>query len=208
VEIERGLFRRVIELGRDAAAQHARATYQDGILRLDYDSENIGRTNFSGLKDPQLDTMLRIGSGRMGEVASTGDRGGDGAVPERRSSCVLGRIGAGEQPKCRQAPQRQDPQGQSLVAGGLGGGRPGSGTTKVKAVSVPSYSTVAGLAAPAHAAGVSALSDQAQAGAIMWVGGSTIALAVGLWAILAAMVAEERRLTTRENRLRAAGGAG
>ena len=50
----------------------------------------------------------------------------------------------------------------------------------------------------AHALGVSAIVDQQQAGAIMWVAGSTIMVAVGLWAVLAAMVAEERRLQARE----------
>jgi putative copper resistance protein D len=63
-------------------------------------------------------------------------------------------------------------------------------------------------AAPAHAAGISALADQAQAGAVMWVGGNTIVIAVGLWAILAVMVGEERRLAAREARVRAAGGTG
>jgi putative membrane protein len=53
---------------------------------------------------------------------------------------------------------------------------------------------------PAHALGISALNDQAQAGAIMWVVGNSIMVAVGLWAALAAMVAEERRLLTREGR--------
>jgi cytochrome c oxidase assembly factor CtaG len=53
---------------------------------------------------------------------------------------------------------------------------------------------------PAHALGVSALEDQGQAGAIMWVVGSSVMVAVGLWAALAAMVAEERRMVARENR--------
>lgn len=53
---------------------------------------------------------------------------------------------------------------------------------------------------PAHALGVSALDDQGQAGAIMWVVGSSIMVAVGLWAALAAMLAEERRMVARENR--------
>jgi cytochrome c oxidase assembly factor CtaG len=53
---------------------------------------------------------------------------------------------------------------------------------------------------PARALGVSALDDQGQAGAIMWVVGSSIMVAVGLWAALAAMVAEERRLVAREAR--------
>lgn len=35
VEIERGLFRRVIELGRDVVADRARARYEDGMLRVE-----------------------------------------------------------------------------------------------------------------------------------------------------------------------------
>ena len=57
--------------------------------------------------------------------------------------------------------------------------------------------------APARALGISALDDQAQAGAIMWVVGGVIMTAVGLWAAMAAMVAEERRLVAREARLAA-----
>jgi len=53
---------------------------------------------------------------------------------------------------------------------------------------------------PAHALGVSAVDDQGQAGAIMWVVGDVIMVAVGLWAALAAMLAEERRLLAREAR--------
>jgi putative membrane protein len=53
---------------------------------------------------------------------------------------------------------------------------------------------------PGHALGVSALDDQGQAGAIMWVVGNSIMVAVGLWAALAAMLAEERRLVAREAR--------
>jgi putative membrane protein len=53
---------------------------------------------------------------------------------------------------------------------------------------------------PAHSLGISALNDQAQAGAIMWVVGNSIMVAVGLWAALAAMVAEERRMLAREGR--------
>jgi len=55
-------------------------------------------------------------------------------------------------------------------------------------------------AAPAHALEISAVDDQAQAGAIMWVVGDVIMVAVGLWAAVAAMVAEERRLVAREGR--------
>lgn len=53
---------------------------------------------------------------------------------------------------------------------------------------------------PARALGISALDDQGQAGAIMWVVGNTIMVAVGLWAAVAAMVAEERRQVAREAR--------
>jgi HSP20 family protein len=35
VEIERGLFRRVIELGRDVIADEAKARYEDGMLRVE-----------------------------------------------------------------------------------------------------------------------------------------------------------------------------
>ncbi|HLH13758.1 MAG TPA: cytochrome c oxidase assembly protein [Solirubrobacteraceae bacterium] len=51
---------------------------------------------------------------------------------------------------------------------------------------------------PARALGVSALADQAQAGAIMWVGGGVTLVAAGLYLAMAAMSAEERRLQARE----------
>ncbi len=35
LEIEHGPFRRTIELGAEVIAEHARATYQDGILRVE-----------------------------------------------------------------------------------------------------------------------------------------------------------------------------
>jgi putative membrane protein len=53
---------------------------------------------------------------------------------------------------------------------------------------------------PAHALGISATDDQAQAGAIMWVLGNSVMVAVGLWVSVAAMIAEERRLVARESR--------
>ena len=53
---------------------------------------------------------------------------------------------------------------------------------------------------PARALGISALDDQAQAGAIMWVVGDTIMVAIGLWAAVAAMVAQERRQVAHESR--------
>lgn len=53
---------------------------------------------------------------------------------------------------------------------------------------------------PARTLGISALDDQAQAGALMWVAGGVVMTAVGLWAAVAAMVAEERRQVAREAR--------
>jgi putative membrane protein len=53
-------------------------------------------------------------------------------------------------------------------------------------------------AAGAHSLGVSALQDQQRAGTIMWVIGSTLLVAAGLWQAMAAMRAEERRLQSRE----------
>ena len=35
VEIERGQFQRVIELGADVRAQEAKAVYEDGMLRVE-----------------------------------------------------------------------------------------------------------------------------------------------------------------------------
>ncbi|MDQ6816446.1 MAG: cytochrome c oxidase assembly protein [Actinomycetota bacterium] len=56
----------------------------------------------------------------------------------------------------------------------------------------------ASYAAPARAMGTSALVDQAAAGAIMWVVGDVIMVAVGLWSTIAALVAEERRQRVRD----------
>lgn len=61
---------------------------------------------------------------------------------------------------------------------------------------------------PARTLGISALDDQAQAGAIMWVLGGSIMVAVGLWAAVAAMVAEERRQVARDARADASLGRG
>jgi cytochrome c oxidase assembly factor CtaG len=52
----------------------------------------------------------------------------------------------------------------------------------------------------ARALGISALDDQAQAGAIMWVVGNAIMAGVGLWAAVSEMVTEERRQVAREAR--------
>jgi putative membrane protein len=48
--------------------------------------------------------------------------------------------------------------------------------------------------------GLSPVADQADAGAIMWVVGNITMIAVGLWVIFAALVAEERRQQRREAR--------
>lgn len=53
-------------------------------------------------------------------------------------------------------------------------------------------------AAPAHSLHISALVDQANAGAIMWVGGNTIMATAGLWVAISALLAEERRMSARE----------
>lgn len=59
---------------------------------------------------------------------------------------------------------------------------------------------------PARALGVSALSDQATAGAIMWVVGNTIMVFGGLWGVLAALVRDERRQQARDARIAAGAG--
>jgi cytochrome c oxidase assembly factor CtaG len=51
---------------------------------------------------------------------------------------------------------------------------------------------------PARALGISAVVDQQQAGAIMWVLGSTLMVAAGLWLAMTALLAEERRLQVAE----------
>jgi putative copper resistance protein D len=55
-----------------------------------------------------------------------------------------------------------------------------------------------GYAAPARTLGISAVTDQQQAGAIMWVLGSSLMVVCGLWQAMAALIAEERRLQVRE----------
>ena len=55
-----------------------------------------------------------------------------------------------------------------------------------------------GYAAPARALGISAVADQQQAGAIMWVLGSSLMVVCGLWQAMAALIDEERRLQVRE----------
>jgi putative copper resistance protein D len=51
-----------------------------------------------------------------------------------------------------------------------------------------------------RALGVLAVRDQADAGAIMWVVGNTTMVAIGLWATMATLLGEERRLRAREPR--------
>ena len=53
-------------------------------------------------------------------------------------------------------------------------------------------------AEPAHALGVSAVSDQQLAGSIMWIAGTFLMAMAGLWQVMAALVAEERRMQIRE----------
>jgi len=53
-------------------------------------------------------------------------------------------------------------------------------------------------AIPARSLGISAVTDQQEAGAIMWVLGSCLMIAAGLWQAMAAMTAEERRLRVSE----------
>ena len=53
-------------------------------------------------------------------------------------------------------------------------------------------------AQPARALGISAVADQQQAGAIMWVFGTSLMVAAGLWQAMAALEGEEQRLRSRE----------
>ncbi|MDQ6842279.1 MAG: cytochrome c oxidase assembly protein [Actinomycetota bacterium] len=55
-------------------------------------------------------------------------------------------------------------------------------------------------ATAARTMGISAATDQADAGAIMWVVGDVIMVAIGLWATIGALVAEERRQQARDAR--------
>ena len=57
-----------------------------------------------------------------------------------------------------------------------------------------------GYALPARSFGISAITNQQQAGAIMWVLGSTLMVGAGIWQAMAALSAEERRHQTREQR--------
>jgi putative membrane protein len=59
-------------------------------------------------------------------------------------------------------------------------------------------------AQPAHALGISAVVDQQQAGAIMWVLGSSLMVVCGIWQAMAALITEERRMQNRERRADAA----
>jgi putative membrane protein len=68
----------------------------------------------------------------------------------------------------------------------------GAYLNRANAVVYPAY------AAPARALHVSAVADQQQAGAIMWVGGGFFLIVVGLSLAMSAMSAEERRQAARE----------
>jgi putative membrane protein len=60
--------------------------------------------------------------------------------------------------------------------------------------------------APARALGVSAVADQQQAGAIMWVLGGVVMVAAGIWQTMAALKEDERRHQARERHLDALAG--
>jgi putative membrane protein len=55
-----------------------------------------------------------------------------------------------------------------------------------------------GYAGPGRALGVSAIADQQLAGSLMWVLGGFIMGMAGLWQVMAALIAEERRMQARE----------
>jgi putative membrane protein len=63
-------------------------------------------------------------------------------------------------------------------------------------------------AGPAHAVGVSAIADQQLGGSIMWVLGGVFMGLTGLWQVMAALVAEERRMQSRERAAAAAASSG
>lgn len=72
-KMERGPYLDFVRAARhNLCATNSTSLDPDGILRLDYDSANIGLTNFSGLKDPQLDTVLRNGAAQ--EIGSDARR--------------------------------------------------------------------------------------------------------------------------------------
>jgi putative membrane protein len=61
-------------------------------------------------------------------------------------------------------------------------------------------------AAPGRALGVSAIADQQLAGSLMWILGGFFMAMAGLWQVMVALVAEERRMQARE-RAAATGGS-
>jgi putative copper resistance protein D len=63
-------------------------------------------------------------------------------------------------------------------------------------------------AAPARALRVSAVADQQLAGAVMWVVGSFLMAMAGLWQVMVALVAEERRMQIRERAAASAAATG
>jgi cytochrome c oxidase assembly factor CtaG len=58
-----------------------------------------------------------------------------------------------------------------------------------------------------RALGISAVRDQQYAGAIMWVLGDLVMVVVGLWAVMSALLAEERRQQARDRRAGLSGGS-
>ncbi len=71
----------------------------------------------------------------------------------------------------------------------------GAYLNRAPSVAYPAYGTAA------HALGISALDDQAEAGAIMWVAGGVIVSAIGLWTATSALLAEENRQRARDRRV-------
>ncbi|HWE08486.1 MAG TPA: cytochrome c oxidase assembly protein [Solirubrobacteraceae bacterium] len=63
-------------------------------------------------------------------------------------------------------------------------------------------------AAPARALGVSAIADEHLAGSVMWVVGSFLMAMAGLWQVMVALVAEERRMQVRERAAASAAATG
>jgi cytochrome c oxidase assembly factor CtaG len=53
-------------------------------------------------------------------------------------------------------------------------------------------------AAPARGLGISAVGDQQLAGALMWILGGFLMAMAGLWQVMVALIAEERRMQARE----------
>ena len=59
-------------------------------------------------------------------------------------------------------------------------------------------------AAPARALGLSAVTDQQWGGSVMWIAGTFLMAMAGLWQVMVALIAEERRMQVRERTAAAA----